>query len=132
MAPGPILNRLKADTINKELIDTIEGFIKQNHTQALAKSFVELQPADAADVIEHLAPDERLFIFNLLTSEGAGDVLIEIEPPVQKQGVRLILRFKFWKMPVNEELPELLPSITQDKGAKRQNRLAAVECPSHA
>jgi len=44
-----------------------------------------LEPADAADVIEHMAPDERLFIFNLLTSEGAGEVLIEIEPPVQKQ-----------------------------------------------
>lgn len=79
------MKRLEADTINKELIDTIEGFIQKNHTQALAKIFDELQPADAADVIEHLAPDERSFIFNLLTSEGAGDVLVEIEPPVQKQ-----------------------------------------------
>jgi magnesium transporter len=85
MAPKSILKRLEADTINKELIDTIEGFIQKNHTQALAKIFDELQPADAADVIEHLAPDERSFIFNLLTSEGAGDVLVEIEPPVQKQ-----------------------------------------------
>jgi len=85
MAPISILKRLEADTINKELIDTIEGFIQKNHTQALAKIFDELQPADAADVIEHLAPDERSFIFNLLTSEGAGDVLVEIEPPVQKQ-----------------------------------------------
>jgi magnesium transporter len=85
MAPGPILKSLEADTINKELIDTIKGFIRRNHTEALAKIFDELQPADAADVIEHLVPDERLFIFNFLTPEGAGDVLVEIEPPVQKQ-----------------------------------------------
>jgi len=85
MAPKSILKRLDADTINKELIGTIEGFIQRNHTDALAKIFDELKPADAADVIEHLVPDERLFIFNLLTPEGAGDVLVEIEPPVQKQ-----------------------------------------------
>jgi len=85
MAPKSILKRLEADTINKELIDTIEGFIQKNHTQALAKIFDELQPADAADVIEHLAPDERSFICNLLTPEGAGGLLVEIEPPVQKQ-----------------------------------------------
>jgi len=85
MAPGPTLKSLEADAINKELIDTIEGFIQRNHTEALANIFDKLQPADAADVIEHLAPDERLFIFNLLTTEGAGDVLAEIEPPVQKQ-----------------------------------------------
>jgi hypothetical protein len=58
MAPKSILKRLEADTINKELIDTIEGFIQKNHTQALAKIFDELQPADAADVIEHLSPGE--------------------------------------------------------------------------
>jgi hypothetical protein len=36
-------------------------------------NFNELPPADAADIIEHLEP------------EGTGGVLLEIEPPVQKQ-----------------------------------------------
>jgi len=85
MAPGPILKSLEADNINKELIETIKGFIHRNNTEALAKFFNKLRPADVADVIEHLVHDERLFIFNILTSEGAGDVLVEIEPTVQKQ-----------------------------------------------
>jgi Mg/Co/Ni transporter MgtE len=42
-------------------------------------------PLDMADVIEHLAPDERLFIFSVLPIEKAGEVLKEIESPVRKQ-----------------------------------------------
>jgi magnesium transporter len=43
----------------------------------------DARPADVADLIEHLNPDERLFVFKLLEPEGAGEVLVEIEPPVQ-------------------------------------------------
>ena len=38
-----------------------------------------------ADLIEHLAAEERIPIFQLLEPEGAGDVLVEIEPPVQER-----------------------------------------------
>jgi magnesium transporter len=79
------LKRFETDTVNKELIENINGFIQKNDTQALSALFAELPPADAADVIEYLAPDQRSSIFKLLASEGAADVLIEIEPPAQKQ-----------------------------------------------
>jgi magnesium transporter len=36
-----------------------------------------------ADLVEHLEPEERVFIINLLEPDGAGEVLVEIEPPVQ-------------------------------------------------
>jgi magnesium transporter len=108
MAPESILKKRKADTIDKKLIDRIEGFIQKNHTRALAAIFDELQPADAADVIEHLAPDERSFIFNLLTSEGAGYVLVEIEPPVRKQILADL---------DNRFLSEILPAVDADDAA---------------
>ncbi len=41
-----------------------------------------------ADLIEHLAANERIAIFQLLEPEGAGDVLVEIEPPIQERILR--------------------------------------------
>ncbi|MBL0716827.1 MAG: magnesium transporter [Desulfosarcina sp.] len=73
------------ENINGELIENIRGFIYRNNSEALAKIMDELQPADVADIIEHLTPNERFFIFNIMETKRAGDVLIEIESPVQKQ-----------------------------------------------
>ncbi|HKJ98458.1 MAG TPA: magnesium transporter [Desulfotignum sp.] len=71
--------------INKKLFKGIRKAIQKNDVQSLAEYADTLQPADMADVIEHLAPVERAFVFSVLTAEQAGDVLNEIECPVQKQ-----------------------------------------------
>ena len=73
------------ENINGKLIENIRGFIYRNNSEALAKIMDELRPADVADIIEHMRPNERFFIFNILETERAGDILIEIESPVQKQ-----------------------------------------------
>ncbi len=44
----------------------------------------DLRAADLADLIEHLESDERLYLFALMEPEGAGEVLVEIESPVQE------------------------------------------------
>jgi magnesium transporter len=77
------LTSFKTETINERLIQEVKGFIVQDNRQALKKLVDEMRAADLADLIEHLAPDERLFIFKFLEPEGAGDVLVEIEPSVQ-------------------------------------------------
>jgi len=51
----------------------------------LKKLIDDMRAADLADLIEHLDPEERLFIFNLLEPDGAGEVLVEIETPVQER-----------------------------------------------
>ena len=47
-----------------------------------------MRPADVADLIEHLGADERIIIFQLLEPEDAGDVLVEIESPIQERILR--------------------------------------------
>ncbi|MBW1730394.1 MAG: magnesium transporter [Deltaproteobacteria bacterium] len=69
--------------LSEELIQEVKGLIEKKDTEALARRIDEMQPADVADLIEHLDHDERLFIFQVLEPEGAGEVLVEIEPPVQ-------------------------------------------------
>lgn len=73
----------KAETLDEDLIEEVKNLIRQGSGQDLKAIIDDARAADVADLIEHLEPDERLFIFNLLEPEGAGDVLVEIEPPVQ-------------------------------------------------
>ena len=74
----------KTEAINERLIEEVKDGIKQQN-RPLLESFIDsMRPADLADLIEHLESDERLFIFNILEPGGAGEVLVEIEPPVQE------------------------------------------------
>ncbi len=74
----------RTGAIDGKLLEEVKEHIEQENPQALTKLLDEIRAADVADLIEHLKPDERLFIFKLLEPEGAGEVLVEIEPPVQE------------------------------------------------
>lgn len=73
----------KTRSIDLKLIEEVKYLTEQKNHQGLKKLINDIRAADLADLIEHLEPDERLFIFRLLEPEGAGEVLVEIEPPVQ-------------------------------------------------
>lgn len=77
------MSAFKTRSINGKLIDEVRNLIGQGNSQALKNFIDEMRAADLADLIEHLGADERLFIFKLLEPEGAGEVLVEIEAPVQ-------------------------------------------------
>ncbi|OPX37940.1 MAG: magnesium transporter [Desulfobacteraceae bacterium 4484_190.2] len=68
-----------------KLIEEVKRFADQGNRQGLKKLIDDMRAADLADLIEHLDPEERLFIFKLLEPDGAGDVLVEIETPVQER-----------------------------------------------
>src|SRR5437879_9812000 len=48
------------------------------------EGLAKLHPADIADIVEELAPDERQAVFQTLDEETAAEALEEIEPRVQK------------------------------------------------
>ena len=81
----PLLQRIPPREIPWEFVDLIETDparrvkLKISH-ERLAK----LHPADIADIVEELAPDEREAVFETLDEEVAADALEELEPKVQK------------------------------------------------
>ncbi len=79
------MTAFKTRAIEPRLIDEVKSLIELEKLNTLKKLIAEMRPADVADLIEHLASEERIPIFQLLEPEGAGDVLIEIEPPVQER-----------------------------------------------
>jgi flagellar motility protein MotE (MotC chaperone)/sporulation protein YlmC with PRC-barrel domain len=80
-----LLGRIPARSIPWNFIDVIETDparrvkLKISH-EGLAK----LHPADIADIVEDLAPDERQAVFQTLDEGTAAEALEEVEPKVQK------------------------------------------------
>jgi magnesium transporter len=80
-----LLERIPQRPIPWNFVDLIETDparrvkLKISH-EGLAK----LHPADIADIVEDLAPDERQAVFQTLDEETAAEALEEVEPKVQK------------------------------------------------
>jgi len=80
-----LLGKIPPRTIPWKFIDVIETDparrvkLKISH-DGLAK----LHPADIADIVEDLAPDERQAVFQTLDQETAAEALEEVSPKVQK------------------------------------------------
>src|SRR6476646_1052062 len=81
----PLLHRIPPRLIPWDFVDLIETDparrvkLKISHDR-LAK----LHPADIADIVEKLAPDEREAVFQTLNEDVAAGALEEVEPRVQK------------------------------------------------
>lgn len=80
-----LLGRIPPRSIPWNFVDVIETDparrVKLNIShEGLAK----LHPADIADIVEDLAPDERQAVFQTLDEETAAEALEEVEPRVQK------------------------------------------------
>jgi flagellar motility protein MotE (MotC chaperone) len=80
-----LLGKIPPRSIPWDFVDLIETDparrvkLKISH-EGLAK----LHPADIADIVEELAPDERQAVFQTLDDETAAEALEEVEPKVQK------------------------------------------------
>lgn len=70
--------------ISEKLIEDVKTSIKEQNSRLLKNLIDGMRAADVADLVEHLNPEERLYLFDILEPEGAGEVLVEIEPPVQE------------------------------------------------
>jgi len=85
LALHALLGRIPPRSIPWNFVDLIETDparrvkLKISH-EGLAK----LHPADIADIVEDLAPDERQAVFQTLDEEVAAEALEEVEPRVQK------------------------------------------------
>src|SRR5215475_9556783 len=80
-----LLSQIPPRSIPWDFVDLIETDparrvkLKISHDR-LAK----LHPADIADIVEELAPDERQAVFQTLDEETAAEALEEVQPKVQK------------------------------------------------
>ncbi len=94
--------------VDGKLVEEVKESIKEAKQDFLAKLIDEMRPADLADLMEHLDSDERLYFFEFMEPKGAGDVLIEIEAPVQESILDEL---------DNEAISEIIQELDSDDAA---------------
>ena len=84
-ALAALLGRIPPRSIPWNFIDVIETDPARRVKLTISyDGLAKLHPADIADIVEDLAPDERQAVFQTLDEETAAEALEEVEPKVQK------------------------------------------------
>ncbi len=89
LAPRPalhlLLQRIPPRNIPWSFVDLIETDPARRIKLKISnEGLATLHPADIADIVEDLAPDEREAVFRTLDEDVAAETLEEVEPSVQK------------------------------------------------
>jgi len=80
-----LLERIPPRTIPWSFVDLIETDPARRIKLKIShEGLATLHPADIADIVEDLAPDEREAVFETLDEDVAAQTLEEVEPKVQK------------------------------------------------
>jgi magnesium transporter len=80
-----LLRRIPERPIPWEFVDLIETDPARRVKLKIShERLARLHPADIADIVEDLAPDEREAVFETLAHDVAAEALEEVEPKVQK------------------------------------------------
>jgi magnesium transporter len=80
-----LLERIPPRTIPWSFVDLIETDPARRIKLKISHDgLATLHPADIADIVEDLAPDEREAVFRTLDEDVAAETLEEVEPKVQK------------------------------------------------
>jgi magnesium transporter len=85
VALKPLLQRIPPRLIPWDFVDLIETDPSRRVKLKIShERLATLHPADIADIVEELAPDEREAVFETLDQEVAAEALEEVQPKVQK------------------------------------------------
>ena len=75
---------------NREYIKVIEDKIQKNDVDFITKSFKEMHPADAADIIEHLSQDDRENLIKLNNFKLDPELFVELNENIQSEIIKLL------------------------------------------
>jgi sporulation protein YlmC with PRC-barrel domain len=124
-----LLHNIPPRAIPWEFVDLIETDparrvkLKISHDR-LAK----LHPADIADIIEELAPDEREAVFETLDEEVAAGALEEVDPKVQKSIVESLDSDRVAEI-VEEMQPDAAADLLADLPVEKTERILEEMAP---
>ncbi|HRH70425.1 MAG TPA: magnesium transporter [Flavobacteriales bacterium] len=71
--------------LTKPLLDSLRGDVAEGRDSAIQAVLGELHPADVAAMIDRLGLDEAVYVYRLLESETAAEVLIELDEDLREE-----------------------------------------------
>jgi len=124
-----VLQRIPERPIPWDFVDLIETDparrvkLKISHDR-----LARLHPADIADIVEDLAPDEREAVFETLDEEVAAEALEEVNPKVQKAIVESLPSERAAEI-VEEMNPDAAADLLADLPEERTSEILQVMAP---
>ncbi len=76
--------------LNKELFDSLISCIASQDSNRALELIKDLHPADIAEIFEEIEVDDAKFLFMLLDSETAADVIVELEDEEREKLLEVI------------------------------------------
>ncbi len=75
----------KAVYIDEELLENINELIRMGASDSLRAIFLDIHPADIAEILNHLDFEDALYLFKLLDTETASEVLLEVDENLREK-----------------------------------------------
>lgn len=91
--------------ISREYINNLKDDIAEGRDSAIIALLANVHPADIADVFEELRSEENAYVYKLLDTELAADVIVELD-----EDVRELLLQSFTSKEIAEEVLEHIDS----------------------
>ena len=125
----PLLQRIPPRLIPWEFVDLIETDPARRVKLKIShERLASLHPADIADIVEELAPDEREAVFETLDQEVAAEALEEVEPKVQKSIVESLDSERAAEI-VEEMDPDAAADLLADLPEERTSQILQEMAP---
>jgi sporulation protein YlmC with PRC-barrel domain len=125
-----LLSRIPEKTIPWEFVDLIETDPARRVKLKISNDrLAKLHPADIADIIEDLAPEEREAVFETLDEEIAAGALEEVEPKVQKSIVESLDSERAAEI-VEEMNPDAAADLLADLTEERTSEILLEMAPA--
>jgi len=124
-----LLRRIPERPIPWEFVDLIETDPARRVKLKIShERLARLHPADIADIVEELAPDEREAVFETLDEEVAAEALEEVEPKVQKAIVQSLDSGRAAEI-VEEMNPDAAADLLADLPEERTSEILQEMAP---
>ena len=124
-----LLQRIPPRLIPWEFVDVIETDPARRVKLKISYDrLAKLHPADIADIVEDLAPDEREAVFETLDQEVAAEALEEVAPKVQKSIVESLDSDRAAEI-VKEMDPDAAADLLADLPAERTSEILREMAP---
>lgn len=125
-----LLSRIPEKTIPWEFVDLIETDPARRVKLKISNErLAKLHPADIADIIEDLAPEEREAVFETLDEEVAAGALEEVAPRVQKSIVESLDSERAAEI-VEEMNPDAAADLLADLTEERTSEILLEMAPA--
>ena len=118
--------------ITKELLEKVQGLIKNQKDTELSNYFSDIHHADIAEILDELTFDEAVYIIRLLDSETTSEVLMDVDDDVREKILRQLTAKE-----IAEEIDELDTDDAADVIAelpekRKQEVMQEIEDKEHA